>query len=586
MHVRERVATALACAALDRQLAGILIFDLDPDLLQPLTRWLCDLIGASPSVSVLGATTTDGDLWTRVRPELAGAAGFRLEHGPLVGVGRPPGLIVVPDLTRLGLAGARAAVTMIGADVVHLERTGLQVRWRPEDYWIACCRRDEVGRVSPHLLDRFAVRIDAAGLGVRRETDPDAAPVLDPPDPRWVTAVRTGRLASLSKAAAEDVVERLPLGAAGMRRELALARIARALAALDDDTVVEHEHVDAAARLIGLTPPAATDAPAASPVEPLVRGVDEPGDGEVQQEVRRIEVPEGDSVPLRAGPLPDAEERRYPYPEDHADLEHDPDPLRFGARRRTGGPPRGHPVGTRPARELRDIAVTASLLESARFQAVRCGRQHFRLGHPLHVEAADLRSHLRAPRPAHLLVLVLDHTCHRDWDWYDALTPYLRWAYAARASVGVVEVGAADAPDELCARGFSARGLLDPRVAAALERRPGRATPLAHGLSLAARQLRHNTQHGDAPVTEAVLLVATDGRANIPLAASRSRRLPERVAAEGVQDALRVACQIGTLHRVHSVVVGPGSRPGAHLTTMLADALGGSVITDGAGEDG
>ena len=38
MDVRERVATGLACAALDPRLAGILLFDLDPGLLLPFTH--------------------------------------------------------------------------------------------------------------------------------------------------------------------------------------------------------------------------------------------------------------------------------------------------------------------------------------------------------------------------------------------------------------------------------------------------------------------------------------------------------------------------------------------------------------------
>ncbi|WP_424533742.1 hypothetical protein ACOZ38_25745 [Sphaerisporangium viridialbum] len=593
MDVRERVATALACAALDRSLAGILLFDLDADLIVPVVRWFAGLVGGSPAISMLGATATDDDLWTRIRPRPGETNGFRLEHGPLVGADRPPGVVVVPDLALLGLAGARAAVATIGADVVHLERAGMRMRWRPADYWIACCRRAEVGRVSQHLLDRFAVRVDAAGLrkdvparsaaeaeGLRAAGDRTA--VLGEPDPQWRRAMGAGRLPGLSMAAAEGVVELVPPAAAGTRRDLALARIARALAALDDESVVEREHVDAAARLIGLSPTTRPDDPSGPErlIEPGAPWV--PVEGGADHEAGHLDVPAGEGTPLPSGPLPDAETSGDPYPEDHADPEHDEYPLRVPWHRRAGGgPPRGHPIGTGPAREVRDIAMAATLLESAKFQTLRCGPDHFQAGHRLHVEAVDLRGHRRAPRPSRLLVLLLDHTCHHGWDWYGPLAPYLRWAYAARAPVDVVEVGAADASDELCAQRFAARGLLDPRVATALERRPGRATPLAHGLSLAARLLRRETQQGDAAVVEAVLVVVTDGRANVPLAASRAKSLPERVAREGVDDALGVAGEISALHRVRSVVVDPGPRPGSHLTTLLATALGGLIVPGG-----
>jgi magnesium chelatase subunit D len=180
-----------------------------------------------------------------------------------------------------------------------------------------------------------------------------------------------------------------------------------------------------------------------------------------------------------------------------------------------------------------------------------------------------------------LLVLVLDHTCRaQGWDWYEPLAPYLHWAYVARALVGVVEVGAADPGDgELRATAFRARSLLDPRMPAALERPPGRATPLAHGLILAARMLRHDTQHGSAPVGESTLVVVTDGRANVPLAASESGTLPlGSVGRSGVDDALAAARPIRAMRRVRSVLIDPGLEIHGHLAAVLAEALGAQLV--------
>ncbi|GII85763.1 magnesium chelatase [Sphaerisporangium siamense] len=573
LGLRERVATGLACAAVEPGLAGILLFDLDADVILPVVHWFAGLAGVSPTPVMLGATTTDDDLWVRIRPYPGEAGGFRLERGPLVGEGRAPRVVVVPDLARLGAAGARAALASIGADVTHLERTGVQARWRPRDHWIACCRRDEVGRVSPHLLDRFALRLDAAGL--KRTAGRD---VLDEPDPQWRRAVRAGRVPGASRDAVEAVVA--ALSPAGPRRDLALGRVARALAALRDDSVVEREHVEQAAHLTGVFAAARQDGPR-DPAQPSPSPAGAQPDARQEPGPRPVEVPAGEATPLPSGPLPAVETPREPYPEDHADPDHDAYPLRLPPYRRAGGgPARGHPIGTRPARDLKDIAVAATLLEAAKFQAVRREERDGsrRDGDRLLVEPVDLRGHRRAPRPGSLLLLLLDHTCHRGWDWYEPLAPYLRWAYAARAPVAVVEVGAADAPDELRAEMFAARGVLDPRVATAMERLPGRATPLAHGLTLAGRALRHGTRQGDAAIVDALLVVVTDGRANVPLAAGLAGRMPERVAAEGVVDAVEAARRISTLRRVRSVVIDPGPRPGAYLTAALAAALGGTLV--------
>jgi magnesium chelatase subunit D len=106
------------------------------------------------------------------------------------------------------------------------------------------------------------------------------------------------------------------------------------------------------------------------------------------------------------------------------------------------------------------------------------------------------------------------------------------------------------------------------------------ATPLAHGISLAAQLLRHDTQQGSASVTNALLVVVTDGRGNIPLAASHAGVMPTRVAGEGVADALQAARLIRTMRRVSSVVIEPGPLTYGHLTSLLADALGATLIDD------
>lgn len=596
MDVTDRVAAILACSAVDPQLAGLLFYDLDPALIYPLARSLADLLGDTveqkPVVIPIWSGMNEGMLWERIEPdreEHPEDLGFRLRPGPLAGYERRPGIVVVSDLALAGIPASRAAVTLIDAEVAHLERSGMKKMWHPRDRWLATLRRLEVGRVSAHLLDRFAVRVDAHDLRLPR----GGRPILAQFD-QWrqaVLAVRQGDgLPELSEAAADRVVDLIPPGTPGARRDLALARLARALAALNGEAEVLPAHVESAAELIGLI----------ARTVPRSRGRHGGlGDGPEQTRKRFEPGPpwpdrENDQLPVRPGDdpvtlpsVPVEEPLAGPYPEDVVKPRRDMAPLRFGWQRSLTGPPRGAPIGTRRTLDKRDIAMFATLLNAARYQRLRCHRLKCpvprRKGHRLHVSKPDLLSYRRAPRPGHLLVLVLDHTCRgEDWDWYPPLAPYLRWGYVNRALVGVVEMGAVagDLKKELRASQFRSRGVLDPTVARALERAPGRAaTPLAHGLTLAAGMLRHDTQQAGALVSEAFVVVVTDGRANVPLTASQTALPPASpVGRTAIADAKGTARAIKKLHRVRSAVIYPGPLSGAYFAADLAAELGATLV--------
>ncbi|MFM5960678.1 MAG: hypothetical protein ACKOQ2_26585, partial [Dolichospermum sp.] len=67
-------------------------------------------------------------------------------------------LVIIPDLTKLSLAAMRATVVLMGANVAHLERHGQTKSWQPNLCWLVGCssQKEEIGKISPHLLDRFA----------------------------------------------------------------------------------------------------------------------------------------------------------------------------------------------------------------------------------------------------------------------------------------------------------------------------------------------------------------------------------------------------------------------------------------------
>ncbi|MEV0167762.1 hypothetical protein [Nonomuraea fuscirosea] len=571
----QRIETALACAAFDPRLRGVLCYDLDPALLPSLAAWLADLTagrGTPYELVVAGAGTTEDDLWTRVRPVPGLLAGR--EPGPLADLpDRVPAVVIVPDLAEISLAAARAAVTVLGSETAYLERDGVHAVWSPKVPWIAACARQDMGKVSTHLLDRFALRVDARGV----EAPPSAGPA-----PWLRAAARPTALPRFTPEAVERVVERTGR-APGARRDLALARLARALAAMRTASQVTASDVDEAAELIGLPTPKPDDDEHATTVPDGRLARRRPtGDGRRRDESAQagaveqavVEVPAARPLTAAAALLTMA---ATPYPEDLPGLDSEPSSLRTSwVRRSAATSQRGVPVGHVRAHDLSDLALVATLLEAGRFQLVRCPGHFDGPPHPPHLQPSDLRRYRRAEVPGRLFTLLLDHTCRKDWDWYPALAPYLHWCYTERAAVCVIEVGAEG--HELTARRVTGRNLLDPRVVAALDRRPGRSTPLAHGLVLAVDALRRYLQRDRAAVDEALFIVVTDGRANVPIHNSLTGETPQAVAREGVDDALAVAREIRMMRKVESFIMHPRPYAGEGLVLELADALGAAVV--------
>jgi magnesium chelatase subunit D len=156
----------LTCAALHPGLRSILVFDAARDQLDWAADLLAQMLRVVDGASVverlrLGTTDTDDVLWGMPFPAFrSGGLGF-VWRGLLTGgrTGSAQQVIIIPDLTRLGLAAQRAVVTTMGAEVVHLERHGQHASWQPRICWLAGCTTETIGQVSPHLLDRFALRL-------------------------------------------------------------------------------------------------------------------------------------------------------------------------------------------------------------------------------------------------------------------------------------------------------------------------------------------------------------------------------------------------------------------------------------------
>ena len=267
-----------------------------------------------------------------------------------------------------------------------------------------------------------------------------------------------------------------------------------------------------------------------------------------------------------------------PYPEDTAPVGREAASLKLPTRRfRSKTIARGPIIGVEKATSLQDIALVRTLLEAAKFQSIR-QKSVENSNNGLILSPKDLHSYRRAPVAEQMLMLVLDHTCLEDCKWQDALLPYLSWAYVERASICLIQVGAADACHELQAEKVMAQSILTPRISAGIEAKGGKATPLAHGLDLALQTLRHALQHGRSTVQQVILVVISDGRGNVPLEASRFNRKPQSVKRQGIEDALNIAKSIASLDNVQTVLLNPQSKAYPELPLELAKVLGAKVV--------
>ncbi|RMH14951.1 MAG: hypothetical protein D6698_11960, partial [Gammaproteobacteria bacterium] len=498
---------------------------------------------------------------------------------------------VIPDLSLLSLPVSHTCITLMDAPVAHLQRHDQDDHWTPRICWLAACPREAVGKVSPHLLDRFTLRLSPppaapkrspedilAWLNNSQHTQPRLAGLPENWHKQLAEAGRQMEIApeAIQRVLAYNDTHDHP----GARRELALARIGRVLARLAGEKATLPRHIDEAAALIGLTRPLPPpdDQPKPTPSTP-----DPPKTTELNQPAiipDQTAIEDAPLDPTPSEPIMSEEEEVLPpsplpapYPEDNVPIDREQFSLQPPLRRRTAHTTeRGVIVGVQPADTLQDLALVPTILEAAMFQRIRHnnpGREDEFLLSP-----ADLRRYRRVPQPEMMLLLVLDYTSLQDCEWQQALIPHLRWAYVNRATITIIQVGSSRADDELRAQKIAARSLLTPRIAEALEPQPGRATPLAHGLEMAYQTIQQAQQHGRAFIQHTRLVVVTDGRGNVPLVASLTGHLKLPVNREGIEDVFQAAAQFRGLKRLDARLLDPHPPYMKELPVTLAETMG------------
>jgi magnesium chelatase subunit D len=621
---------ALACAALQPGLRSILIFNA-PDRQLPLVAGLLQqMLQQTGGIPVkqysLGPTEQEDDLWgSLLWPD--GENATRLRKKPRIfskqANQQTLQLISIPDLTRPGLPVLRACVTLVGSEVASVQRHGQNEIWHPNYCWLAACEQAKIGQISPHLLDRFVLRLwwqdfpsrsdandRAASIAHWLDTPLSALPQTLPLPEEIKRQLRQAvqQRVQITDEALQSIVSYTSLEAAIFpRREIALARLALAHAQLALAPELLPEHVEEAISLLKRTEPA-SPSPTTDEPEPEAGQPDEELPVTNTFEPASVAAPSPQQFPSRreeevyAGmPAEELEDSPLPledsYPEDRASHERELTPLHLPQINiPTARAHKGVIIGVEPTDTLEDLALTATLFAAAPYQKIRAEylrrkeqneqeEQKEKVGFLL--MAADLRKYRHAPIAQSMLTLLLDYTCVRaapEQVWIDALMPYLHAAYVRRASVCLVQVGVADPQAKVSLRAIKilARNMLAGSVSRALADLHGNATPLPHGLRLALETMRQALQHGRSTVQQVTFVALTDGRANVPLSASLNGIIV--ASDQAIGESLEQARAINELNNVEKVLICPSLSYYRELPINLANALGATFRTFAPGE--
>ncbi len=543
----ERAQQALLLLAVNPALKGVAIAATVGSGKSTLARAFAELLPASTPFVELPLNITEDRLLGGLDLEATLATGRRVVEPGLLARAHG-GVLYVDGLNLLDRTVVTHLVEALSSNVVRVERDGLSAV-HPSEFMLIATFDPSDGDVSPSLLDRLALFVPltpsavaaARAEVVRRNLWPAEA---DDEVAMLRSLIQVARQALPHVRISDEQVQALlhtalSLGVEGNRADIFAVEAALAAAALEGRTQVDDSDLRLAAQLV-LVPRATR-----SPHEQLQAATHErapqppptPSDGDETQRDGQADEPR----------LPEEmllEAVKTELPPDLLGL-----PFALQRKSRASGR-RGVALNARRGRFVRAvegdlrcgrIALLPTLLAAAPWQRLRqteCPHHNGRI----QVRRGDLRVKRFRDRAGMLYVFVVDASgsmaINRMREAKGAAIRLLQDAYVHRDHVALIAF-----------RGRAAQVLLP--VAQSVERAKreldvlptGGGTPLASALLAALQIIRQARSRG---IAQATLVLMTDGRANVGIAAADRQTLREEV---------RRLAQLIVAERINSVVI-------------------------------